>query len=250
MLSYRKHPLNKVWLVLGPTSAALCYILRILRRDDFFARLGVVHDGIGVWEEAIEGPVKDTGSDEGVYVADGETVRVDVSANCNHVSHRQPMDGWLGHGTGKYSQMFSAFRYAGSATARSNDVVHKTGERGNGADEECNHGPPVATKFGRVAIHAVEVVHIWHGHLPTSNDVVVGDEDRCHGAQEDGVSTEESDELCGRFENLPRNESPGTDEGGKQLAPANVDVPGSKGHEVVGSRDRIRGYVDTEGNND
>lgn len=35
----------------------------------------MVHDGLGVWEEAVETPVEDAGGDEGVDVADAETVR-------------------------------------------------------------------------------------------------------------------------------------------------------------------------------
>lgn len=31
----------------------------------------------------------------------------------------------------------------------------------------------------------------------------LGDEDGCHGTEEDGVSTEESKELCGRGEDFP-----------------------------------------------
>ena len=35
------------------------------------------------------------------------------------------------------------------------------------------------------------------------------------------------------------DESPATDEGSKQLATADIDVSGGKGHEVVGCADRV-----------
>ena len=57
------------------TGTAFLNILGVVGRNDILARLGVVHDGVGVREEAIEAPVEDPGSDEGVDVADAETVR-------------------------------------------------------------------------------------------------------------------------------------------------------------------------------
>ena len=52
----------------------LLYILSILRRNNFLARLGMIHHRIGVGEEMVEGIVEDAGTDEGVDIADGETV--------------------------------------------------------------------------------------------------------------------------------------------------------------------------------
>ena len=58
---------------LGATDATLLDVLCVVGRDDVLARLGVVHDGLGVREEAVEAPVEDAGGDEGVDIADVET---------------------------------------------------------------------------------------------------------------------------------------------------------------------------------
>lgn len=60
---------------LNPTGATLLNILGVVGRNDVLTRLGVVHDGLGVREEAIEAPVEDAGGDEGVDVADVEAAQ-------------------------------------------------------------------------------------------------------------------------------------------------------------------------------
>ena len=55
-------------------------ILGVVGRNDVLARLGVVHDGLGVREEAIEAPVEDAGGDEGVDIANVEPVQVELLA--------------------------------------------------------------------------------------------------------------------------------------------------------------------------
>ena len=68
--------------------------------------------------------------------------------------------------------MLTAHRDAGLAIARFNDVVDEAGERGDAADEEGSDGAPVASEYGRVAVDAVEVVHVGYGHVTASDDVV------------------------------------------------------------------------------
>lgn len=68
--------------------------------------------------------------------------------------------------------MLTADRDARLAIACCNDVVDEAGQRRDTADEEGRHGPPVAGEFGRVAVDTVEVVHVWHGHVTASHDVV------------------------------------------------------------------------------
>ncbi len=46
---------------LGSAGATFFNILGVLCRNDILARLGMIHDGLSVWEEAIEEPVEDTG---------------------------------------------------------------------------------------------------------------------------------------------------------------------------------------------
>ena len=86
----------------------------------------------------------------------------------------------------------------------------------------------------------MEVVHIWHRHPTLPHDVVVAHEDRCHGTQENRISTEESEEFRGRSQDLPGDETPASDHGSEELTAADVDVPGAEGHEVVGRADRVR----------
>jgi hypothetical protein len=62
---------------LPPLSAPL-HILSVVGRNDVLARLGMVHDGLGVRKKFIEAPVEDAGCEEGVDVSDAETVQVDI----------------------------------------------------------------------------------------------------------------------------------------------------------------------------
>ena len=77
-----------------------------------------------------------------------------------------------GTGKGRGSQMLTTRRDAGHAIARCNDVVDEARERGDGPDEEGGDGAPVGGVFGRVTVDAVEVVHVGHRHVTTSDDVV------------------------------------------------------------------------------
>jgi hypothetical protein len=65
---------NHTWPPFSTASATFLNILSVVGRNDVLARLGVVHDGVGVWEETVEAPVEDAGGDEGVDVADAEPV--------------------------------------------------------------------------------------------------------------------------------------------------------------------------------
>ena len=65
---------------LSPTRATLFNIFGVVGRNDVFACLGVVHNGLGVREESIETPVEDAGGDEGVDIADVETAQVEILA--------------------------------------------------------------------------------------------------------------------------------------------------------------------------
>ena len=68
--------------------------------------------------------------------------------------------------------MLTTRRDAGLATAGYNDVVDEAREWGDAADEEGGDGAPVAGVSGRVAVDAVEVVHVGYGHVTTSDDIV------------------------------------------------------------------------------
>jgi hypothetical protein len=138
-----------------------------------------------------------------------------------------------------------------------NDAVDETRERRNATDEEGGHRTPVAGEFGRVAVDTVEVVHVRYRHVALSDNVVaaiqlvdvivisgigddeLSDENRCHGTQENGVSTEESKELCGRCENFPWNEAPAANDSSEQLTTADIDILGGERHEIVGGTDGV-----------
>ena len=74
--------------------------------------------------------------------------------------------------------MLTAQRDGGLAETSYNDAVDKAGERGNAADEKGGNGTPVARKFGRVAVHAVEVVHVRYRHIAFADNVVAMAQDK------------------------------------------------------------------------
>ena len=162
-------------------------------------------------EEVVEGIVEDAGSDEGVDVADSET----VSAVSNFALEVLGMVVDL--------QMLAADGDLSGALACYDNVVDEAGKWGNAADREGGNGTPVGAELGRVAVDAVEVVHVGDGHVTASDDVVakennglvdidlgikgrgnsLANENGGHRSQEDGVTTEESKEGCGRCEDFP-----------------------------------------------
>ena len=163
-------------------------------------------------EEPVEDPVEDAGSDEGVNVADGETIQRYELANAlpeKKETLSQEKKGNL--------QVLSPLRHASSTMARSNDVVDETRQRRNAPNEEGNNSPPITRKLWRISVHAVEIIHIRHRHVPPSNNVIIRDEDRRHRPKEDSVAPEESQELRRRREDLPWDKSPGADDGSEQL---------------------------------
>jgi hypothetical protein len=73
-------PSNHTRPPLSPTRATLLNIFGVVGCNDVLARLGVVHDGLGVREKSIEGPVEEAGGDEGVDIADVEPAKVEMLA--------------------------------------------------------------------------------------------------------------------------------------------------------------------------
>ena len=74
--------------------------------------------------------------------------------------------------------MLTANRDGSRFTTRLNDVVDEAGQRGDAADEEGDDGTPVTSVSGRVAVHAVEVVHVGYGHVTASDDEVAVAQDK------------------------------------------------------------------------
>ena len=74
--------------------------------------------------------------------------------------------------------MLTAQRDAGLLTTCYNNVVDEAWERGDAADEEGDDGTPVTGVSGRVAVHAMEVVHVGYGHVTASDDEVAVAQDK------------------------------------------------------------------------
>jgi len=99
------------------TFATRLNIFGVLGRNNVLACVSVLQDGLVVWEEFIEAPIEDTGSDEGVDIANGE-------------------------------KMLTAKRDAGLLHTRYNDAVDEARKWGNASNEEGGDGTPVGAKFG------------------------------------------------------------------------------------------------------
>ncbi len=167
------------------------HILGIIGGDDILACHGEVYDGLSVWEEVIEPPVEDPGGDEGIDIADGETAQVEIrkrglrlaSLRTSCLQQREELatavKSALGRaGKGTDLQVLTPRRHASLASTRNDNVVDEAGKRRNTADEKGDYGAPIAAEFGRVAVHAMEIVHVGNRNLPASDDVVAVAEDK------------------------------------------------------------------------
>lgn len=120
-------------------------------------------------EKSIKAPVEDSGGDEGVKIADVETAQVETLAWLRLSYARR----WLAASRRESSlQVLTTQGDAGRFITGCNDVVDKAGQRGDAADNEGGDGAPVTTISGRVAVDAVEIVHVGYGHVTASDDVV------------------------------------------------------------------------------
>ena len=70
-------------------------------------------------------------------------------------------------------QMLTARAYRRRVTARNDDVVHESWQWRCTADEEGSDRTPVRGEFGRVAVDAVEPVHIRYTDVAAADDEVV-----------------------------------------------------------------------------
>ena len=68
--------------------------------------------------------------------------------------------------------MLTAQRDASLLITCYNDVIDEARERRDAADKEGDDSAPVASVSGRVAVNAVEIVHVGYGHVTASDDVV------------------------------------------------------------------------------
>lgn len=69
-------------------------------------------------------------------------------------------------------QMLTANINAGSTSASHDNVIDKAWEGGNAADDESNNGTPVGGVLWRVAVDAVEVVHVGYRNISAMNEEV------------------------------------------------------------------------------
>lgn len=215
--------------ILRITRPTLREILLILFNQNLLSSNRIIHLRFDMRRKHVEEIVKDASGDEGVNVSNGE-------------------------------QVLPTNRNTGGGAAGFLNIVHEARKRGDTTEEECDDCAPVGTEFGRVSVDAVEIVHVGDGDVGFSYEEIAGarvsglffwkerqkfvvyvlsDEYRGHWAEEDGISSEESDEFRSRCEDFPRDESPASNHSGNQLTTTNVDVFGPKGHEIVGGRDGI-----------
>lgn len=68
--------------------------------------------------------------------------------------------------------MLTTNRNSGHLPTSDLDVVDETGERRNATDQESYDCTPVCGELWRVAIDAVKVVHVGHGHVGLADDEV------------------------------------------------------------------------------
>ena len=68
--------------------------------------------------------------------------------------------------------MLSADADRGCLIARNNDVVDEAWQRRDATDQERGESAPVGGKFGGVAVHAMEPIHVRHGNVGMSNEEV------------------------------------------------------------------------------
>lgn len=104
-------------------------------------------------------------------------------------------------------QSLTSERYASLCTTSNNNVVDESGKWRDTTDPECKECTPVGAEFV-VLVNTIEVVHVRHRHIAATNNKVIADQNASHWTQEDGVTTEESEELGSRCENLPWDETP------------------------------------------
>lgn len=82
--------------------------------------------------------------------------------------------------------MLTANRNAGRAATSYDDIVDEAREWWNAADEEGRYSTPVAGEFRRVAVDAVEIVHVGNRHITASdNEVAVAREKKISGHERD-----------------------------------------------------------------
>lgn len=72
-------------------------------------------------------------------------------------------------------QMLTTNGHSSRLPAGCDDVVHEPGQRRNAADEKGGSGTPVCGILRRIAVDAVEVVHVWNRDTCSANDEVAVD---------------------------------------------------------------------------
>jgi hypothetical protein len=52
------------------------------------------------------------------------------------------------------------------------DAIYEAGQGRRKPDDECHDRTPVCGKLGRVAVYAIELVHVWDRDIASADDVV------------------------------------------------------------------------------
>ena len=102
------------------------------------------------------------------------------------------------------------------------NAIHESRQRRCKAHDQSNNGTPIGCEFWRVAVDAVEFVHVWYGDVATTSNVVTVNminillfsicrceehslyhDDGSHRAKEDCISTQEGQKLLRRSQDFP-----------------------------------------------
>lgn len=68
--------------------------------------------------------------------------------------------------------MLTTYSDSGVTITCLDNVVNKAREWRNAADKESDNGTPITGVFGRIAVHAVEVIHVWDGDVSASDNII------------------------------------------------------------------------------
>lgn len=129
--------------ILRITRPTLREILLILFNQNLLSSNRIIHFRFEMRRKHVEEIVKDTSGDEGVNVSNGEQV---LATNGN----------------------------TGGGAAGFLNIVHEARKRRDTTEEECDDCAPVGTEFGRVAVDAMEIVHVGDGDVGFSYEEIAG----------------------------------------------------------------------------
>lgn len=135
----------------------------VVGNQDFFAGDFMIHSTFMLGCESHQCPVAKPGGDERVHIPDCKTMAQSVSGGPN-IGHWWYLGGDL--------HVLACKRHTQIALI---NAICKARQWRCKAYDQSNHGTPICAEFGRIAVDAVEFVHVWYGNIATTGDVVAMD---------------------------------------------------------------------------